>query len=67
MTERDEAIQQLFTDKMAIQFNVLGPLMENRILGNVDGSLVITFDRDRSDGVNGELMKQPAKPCQFSN
>jgi len=57
MTERDKAIQQLFTDKMAIQFNVLGPLMENRILGNVDGSLVITFDRNRSDVVNGELMK----------
>ena len=67
ITERNEAIQQLFTNKMTIQFNVLGPLMENRILGNVDGSLVITLDRDRSDVINGELMKQPAKPCQFSN
>ena len=57
MTERDKAIQQLFTDKMAIQFNVLCPLTENRILCNIDGSLVITFDRDRSDVVIGELMK----------
>jgi len=46
---------------------VLGALVKNRIFGDVDSSLVITFDGNWSDICNSELIKQPAEPSKFSN
>jgi len=67
MTERDQAIQELLPDKVTIQLDVLRPFMEDRIFGYVNCSLVVTLDGKGSEICNGQLMKQPTEPGQFSN
>jgi len=61
MAEGDEAIQQLFTDKMTVKLNVLGSLVKNLIFGYIDGSLIITLDGNGGDVYNGEVIEQTAE------
>jgi len=48
-TELNEALHEFMSNKMAIYFNVFSPLVKHRIFGDVYGSHVVTFDRDRCD------------------
>ena len=44
MNEFDDTFSKLVSDKVAVDFNVFGTLVENGIGGNGNGSLVVTKD-----------------------
>ena len=49
MVKRDQTSKQFFPNKMAVQFNVLGSIMEDGVFSNINGCLAVTFNRDRGD------------------
>jgi len=62
MTKGNQALQKLFSHKVTIELDVLGPFMEDGVLGNVNCCLIVTLERYGSDGGDSELIKQPAQP-----
>ncbi len=44
MVKLKETLLNPFTNEVAINFNVFGPLMKYRIAGNVQGGLIITVE-----------------------
>ena len=57
VAEWNEAIQELFPDKVVVNFDVLGAFMKHGVSCYIDGSMVITYDKNMSDGRNSQLMK----------
>ena len=45
---------------MTIELDMFSPFMEDGILSNIDGGLVITLEGYRCDAVNSEFSKKPA-------
>jgi len=66
-TELNETFHEFMPDEVAVYLNVLCPLMEHRIFGNIHSSHAVTFDRNRCDVGEAKLMQQPAQPGKLSN
>lgn len=52
----EEAISNICSNEVAINFNMLGALVEDGIAGNVYGSLIVTEQDSRSRNRNLEIL-----------
>jgi len=62
MNETNKAFHKLVPHKVTIELNVFGAFMEDGVPGNVYGSLIITFNRNRCDIGNCKLMQKVSQP-----
>jgi len=58
---------KLLPDKMIVQFDVLGSLMKNRILCNVDSSRALMFKCYRLNRGDLKFRKEPSWPGELSS
>jgi len=65
ITKTNKALHELVSDEVVIKFDVFGSFTENGVFGYINGSQIVTFDRNGSDGGDSELMQQPAEPRKF--
>jgi len=56
MTKTNETFHEFVRYKVAIKLNVFGVFMKNGVLSNVYGSVIITFDRNWCEIIDGELV-----------
>jgi len=63
----DQTLLDLFTNGMAVNFNVLCTLMEDRIVGNLGGRSIITVDRGRLCYREIEIMHELCQSLYFTN
>ena len=55
----------LFSDIVIVHFNMFGPGMKNRILGNCNCTLAVSKNRSRVGIHNTKIFHQSAKPHTF--
>ena len=62
----DETTTKLFTNEMAVNLDVFGAFMENKILGNVEHSLVVVVKVHGRRMRNSDVGEQRTEPSQFT-
>ena len=62
MAEFDQAFHELVANEVTIKLDVLGTLVENRILSDIDCSKVVTLHRYGGDGSNGKFVEKATQP-----
>jgi hypothetical protein len=62
----ENPFENLITNKMTVQLNVLSSFMEYGVCSNVKGCLAITIKKRRLRMTNVEISKQSPKPCKLT-
>jgi hypothetical protein len=62
----ENPFENLITNKMTVQLNVLSSFMEYGVCCNVKGCLAITIKKRRLRMTNVKISKQSPKPCKFT-
>ena len=47
------------TNKVTVDLNMLGTLMEDVIVGNLDGTSIVTMDWNCSRTINAKVLEEP--------
>ena len=56
---------KMMTNEVTVDLNVLGVLMKNIIMGNVNSTMIITVNRSTSGLGSTHVSQEPAKPEEF--
>ena len=65
--EFDQALLNLFSYSVTIDFYVLSTLMENRVIGNFDGRSVVTVNSCRLWHYDIQIVQHMSKPLNFTH
>ncbi|GMP27824.1 hypothetical protein CsSME_00003642 [Camellia sinensis var. sinensis] len=55
----------MLSNEMAINLNMLGAIMKNIIVSNLNGTLIVTIKRGSARRGNTHISEEPAKPEKF--
>ena len=56
---------KMMTNKVTVDLNMLGALMKNIIMGNVNSTTIITVNRSTGGLGSTHVSQEPAKPEEF--
>ena len=56
---------KMMTNEVTVDLNVLGALMKNIIMGNVNSTMIIIVNRSTSGLGSTHVSQEPAKPEEF--
>ena len=53
-------MDKMITDKMTINLDVFSPFMENIIMSNMNGTLIVTIKRSSKGRGHTQILKKPS-------
>ena len=57
---------KMMTNEVTIDLNVLGVLMKNIIMGNVNSTMIVTVNKSTGGLGSTHISQEPTKPEEFS-